>query len=56
MQVNDVSNRFSFLNYSDGYAYEGIKSLTMSGLLNALDGVASTDGRILFMTTNYIER
>lgn len=25
-------------------------------MLNALDGVASSDGRIVFMTTNYIER
>ncbi|KAM9995650.1 hypothetical protein ACTFIY_001830 [Dictyostelium cf. discoideum] len=30
-------------------------SLTYSGLLNALDGVASQEGRILFMTTNKIE-
>ena len=30
--------------------------LTMSGLLNALDGVASAEERIIFMTTNYIER
>ncbi|VDL27980.1 unnamed protein product [Hymenolepis diminuta] len=39
-----------------GRAYEGMPGLTMSGLLNALDGVASTEGRILFMTTNYINR
>ncbi|VDO04077.1 unnamed protein product [Rodentolepis nana] len=39
-----------------GRAYEGMSCLTMSGLLNALDGVASTDGRILFMTTNYFNR
>ena len=25
-------------------------------MLNALDGVTSSDGRIVFMTTNYIER
>jgi len=33
-------------------------SLTFSGLLNALDGVAATEGggRILFMTTNHIEK
>jgi len=31
-------------------------SVTFSGLLNALDGVASTEERLLFMTTNYIER
>ncbi len=30
--------------------------VTLSGLLNALDGVSSRDGRILFMTTNHPER
>eukprot|EP00026_Physarum_polycephalum_P007149 Phypoly_transcript_07205.p1 GENE.Phypoly_transcript_07205~~Phypoly_transcript_07205.p1 ORF type:complete len:518 (+),score=86.69 Phypoly_transcript_07205:96-1649(+) len=30
--------------------------ITFSGLLNAIDGVAAGDGRILFMTTNHIER
>ena len=29
---------------------------TCSGLLNALDGVASQENRLLFMTTNHIER
>lgn len=29
--------------------------ITFSGLLNAIDGVASSEGRILFMTTNRIE-
>ncbi|XP_023325118.1 mitochondrial chaperone BCS1 [Eurytemora carolleeae] len=37
-------------------AYKGLNRLTFSGLLNAIDGVTSTEGRILFMTTNYIER
>ena len=37
-------------------AYQGLNRLTLSGLLNALDGVASTEGRIVFMTTNYLER
>lgn len=30
--------------------------VTFSGLLNALDGVAATEGRVMFMTTNHIER
>ncbi|XP_046857883.1 mitochondrial chaperone BCS1-like [Xenia sp. Carnegie-2017] len=30
--------------------------VTFSGLLNTLDGVASTEERIVFMTTNYLER
>lgn len=30
--------------------------VTFSGLLNALDGIAATERRIIFMTTNHIER
>lgn len=30
--------------------------MTFSGLLNAIDGVASADERILFMTTNHVHR
>ncbi|XP_047108759.1 mitochondrial chaperone BCS1 [Schistocerca piceifrons] len=37
-------------------AFEGLNRVTFSGLLNCLDGVASTEARILFMTTNYLER
>ncbi|XP_057286190.1 mitochondrial chaperone BCS1 isoform X1 [Pezoporus wallicus] len=37
-------------------AYQGMGHLTFSGLLNALDGVASTEARIVFMTTNYVDR
>ncbi|XP_074949308.1 mitochondrial chaperone BCS1 isoform X2 [Phalacrocorax aristotelis] len=36
--------------------YQGMGRLTFSGLLNALDGVASTEARIVFMTTNYVDR
>ena len=32
--------------------YKGMNSLTLSGLLNALDGIASTNGLMIFMTTN----
>lgn len=31
-------------------------SITLSGLLNAIDGVASSEERIIFMTTNYKDR
>ena len=31
-------------------------SISFSGLLNAIDGVASQEGRIFFMTTNHIEK
>lgn len=40
-----------------GKATETPKSpVTLSGLLNALDGVATSEGRLLFCTTNYAER
>lgn len=37
-------------------AFDGLNRVTFSGLLNCLDGVASTEARIVFMTTNYLER
>lgn len=40
----------------DPTKYMGMARLTLSGLLNALDGVASAEARIIFMTTNYIDR
>jgi len=30
--------------------------VTFSGLLNAIDGVAGQEGKLLFMTTNYVDR
>ena len=49
---------YEYLIYvlTDPVKYEGMHKLTLSGLLNALDGVTSSEGRIIFMTTNYIER
>lgn len=32
------------------------RRVTFSGLLNALDGIRSQEGRILFMTTNHREK
>lgn len=43
-------------NKSQKAAFEGLNRVTFSGLLNCLDGVASTEARIVFMTTNYLER
>lgn len=37
-------------------AFSADSHITMSGLLNALDGVAAQEGRIVFMTTNHVER
>lgn len=47
---------FFFSNFSAKAAFDGLNRVTFSGLLNCLDGVASTEARILFMTTNYLER
>ncbi|TRY63981.1 hypothetical protein TCAL_00319 [Tigriopus californicus] len=37
-------------------AYQGLNRVTFSGLLNAIDGVTSSEGRVIFMTTNYLDR
>ncbi|KAI0339718.1 P-loop containing nucleoside triphosphate hydrolase protein [Trametopsis cervina] len=35
---------------------DNTSTLSLSGLLNSLDGVAAAEGRLLFATTNHIER
>ncbi|KAL2280172.1 hypothetical protein FJTKL_12780 [Diaporthe vaccinii] len=40
---------------SDYEAKEKKNTVTLSGLLNAIDGVGAAEGRILIMTTNHIE-
>lgn len=35
---------------------DSANTLSLSGLLNSLDGVAAAEGRLLFATTNHIER
>lgn len=37
-------------------AGEAAKGVTFSGLLNAIDGVLSQEGHMLFLTTNHLER
>lgn len=41
---------------SDDESTKSKNGVTMSGLLNTLDGVASQEGRVLIMTTNHIEK
>ena len=41
--------------HTDPDGYRGA-NVTFSGLLNAIDGVASAEERILFLTTNHVER
>lgn len=46
----------AFVGREKGKDSTGNKNLTFSGLLNALDGVFSSQGRVVFMTTNHIEK
>jgi len=54
--ITVVATELMFGCVLDPMVYEGMGTLTYSGLLNALDGVASTEARIIFMTTNHIDR
>eukprot|EP00667_Euglena_gracilis_P012132 EG_transcript_12438 len=38
------------------HAFTQHSRISLSGLLNAIDGVAAQEGRLLFMTTNHLER
>ncbi|KAJ1928919.1 Complex III assembly protein translocase and chaperone [Tieghemiomyces parasiticus] len=52
--LEDVDAAFTKRKQTD---QEGFQSnVTFSGLLNALDGVASSEERIILMTTNHIDR
>ncbi len=46
---------YSQLTSSASSHYQS-SDVTFSGLLNVLDGVASSEERLIFMTTNYLER
>ena len=46
----------TFVGRDMNKAAEGISAVTFSGLLNALDGAAAREGRILFMTTNHVDK
>jgi chaperone BCS1 len=50
--LEDVDCAFTMRKRASGKE----NGLTFSGLLNAIDGVASAEGRIIVMTTNHIER
>ncbi|OQE19917.1 hypothetical protein PENSTE_c014G03459 [Penicillium steckii] len=54
--LEDVDAAFSNRRtQSDADGYRGA-NVTFSGLLNTLDGVASAEERIIFLTTNHVER
>ena len=52
--LEDIDAAFGESHRSVNSAYQN--QLTFSGVLNALDGVAASEARILFMTTNHIEK
>ncbi|KAJ5492927.1 Mitochondrial chaperone BCS1 [Penicillium diatomitis] len=54
--LEDVDAAFSNRRVqTDSDGYRGA-NVTFSGLLNAMDGVASAEERIIFLTTNHVER
>ena len=53
--LEDADAAFSNRKQVDEHGYSGA-TVTFSGLLNALDGVAAGEERIAFLTTNHIER
>ncbi|ORY92255.1 BCS1 N terminal-domain-containing protein [Syncephalastrum racemosum] len=53
MLLEDIDAAFSKRTQTDRQGYQSM--ITFSGLLNALDGVASAEERIIFLTTNHIE-
>lgn len=54
--LEDVDAAFSNRRtQTDADGYRGA-NVTFSGLLNALDGVGSAEERIIFLTTNHVER
>lgn len=53
--LEDADAAFSNRRQRDEDGFSGA-TVTFSGLLNALDGVASAEERIIFMTTNHIDR
>lgn len=53
--LEDADAAFVNRRVNDEEGYAGA-TVTFSGLLNALDGVASAEERIIFLTTNHVER
>ncbi|KAI9899518.1 hypothetical protein N3K66_005979 [Trichothecium roseum] len=53
--LEDADAAFVNRRQADGDGYSGA-TVTFSGLLNALDGVAAGEERIAFLTTNHIDR
>lgn len=54
MLLEDIDAAFTKRTQTDNQGYQSM--ITFSGLLNALDGVASAEERIIFLTTNHVEK
>lgn len=54
--LEDIDAIFVERNLIKKKQTEDTSNVSFSGLLNAIDGVASQEGRIFFMTTNHIDR
>lgn len=57
--INDTKNLAGSTEVtepSELSVYDDFGGLTLSGILNAIDGVTSSDGRILIMTTNDLKK
>ena len=53
--LEDIDVAFANRRTANAEGYAGA-NVTFSGLLNALDGVASAEERIIFLTTNHVDR
>ncbi|KIX03506.1 uncharacterized protein Z518_07059 [Rhinocladiella mackenziei CBS 650.93] len=53
--LEDVDAAFANRRQVDSDGYQGA-NVTFSGLLNAMDGVGSAEERIIFLTTNHVDR
>lgn len=54
MLLEDIDAAFTKRTQADNQGYQSM--ITFSGLLNSLDGVASAEERIIFLTTNHVEK
>ncbi|EPY32826.1 mitochondrial chaperone BCS1 [Strigomonas culicis] len=57
MELLNSANQSSIVLIEDiDRAFSSESAVSMSGLLNALDGVGAQEGNVVFMTTNHVER
>ena len=54
--LNAAPKKCAILLEDIDLAFHSESRITISGLLNALDGVTAQEGRVVFMTTNHIDR